>query len=83
MRPPYNLLSFGWEAKKNGSLDELEQRFVVISPVQTAVAEWRSKDNRTRITSVVGGQQQRTTVPGMFLLRLATNNGALSIETTP
>jgi hypothetical protein len=83
MRPPYSLLSFEWKAKKNGTLDQLEQRFVVTSPVQTAVAEWRSKDNRTRITSVVGGQQQRTTVPGLFLLRLATNTGALSIETTP
>jgi reprolysin-like metallo-peptidase family M12B len=83
VRPPYSLLSFEWKAKKNGALDELTQLFVVTSPVQIAQADWQAKDNRTRITSTIAGQTQRTTVPGLFLLRLATNNGALSIETTP
>ncbi|HEV2902727.1 MAG TPA: hypothetical protein VGW30_05645, partial [Gaiellaceae bacterium] len=82
-RPPYNVMFFDWKAKKNGTLDELEQEFLVISPLQRATADWRSKDNRTMIWSYAGGQEQRTTVPGLFLLRLATNNGALSIETTP
>ena len=82
-RPPYNVMFFDWKAKKNGSLDQLEQEFVVISPLQIASADWRAKDNRTHITSYSAGQQRRTTVPGLFLLRLATSNGALSIETTP
>ena len=36
--------------------------------------------DRTLVWNLAGGQ---TTVPGLFLLRLATSNGALSIETTP
>ncbi|HEX7255672.1 MAG TPA: M12 family metallo-peptidase [Gaiellaceae bacterium] len=83
LRPSYNVLFFDWKLKKNGTFDRLEQQFFVGSPLQFADAEWRSKDNRTRITSFAGGQQQQTTVPGMFLLRLATDRGALAIETTP
>ena len=79
MRPVYNVMFFDWKLKQN-ALDELHQEFLVISPLQRATADWRAKDNRTLVWSLAGGQ---TTVPGLFLLRLATSNGALSIETTP
>ncbi len=78
-RPPYNVMFFDWKLKQN-ALDELHQEFLVLSPLQRATADWRAKDNRTLVWSLAGGQ---TTVPGLFLLRLATSNGALSIETTP
>ncbi len=78
-----NNMSFSWKLKTNGSFDELKQSFSVLTPRQTAIAEWKAKDNRTKITSVSGGRTTKTTVPGMFLLRMATNGGALSIETTP
>ena len=81
-RPPYSLLSFEWRLKKN-AIDELTQTFVVTFPAQTANASWKAKDNLTRLTTTVGGTQVKTTVPGMLLLRLATNKGALAIETTP
>jgi hypothetical protein len=81
-RPPYSLLSFEWTLKKN-ALDELAQTFVVTFPAQTANANWKAKDNLTRLTTTLGGTQVKTTVPGMLLLRLATGNGALSVETTP
>jgi len=42
--------------------------------------EDRVKDNRTLVWNLAGGQ---STVPVLFVLRLATSNGALSIETTP
>ncbi len=79
MRPVYNVMFFDWKLKQN-ALDDLHQEFLVISPLQRATADWRAKDNRTLVWSLAGGQ---TTVPGLFLLRLATSNGALSIETTP
>ena len=79
MRPVYNVMFFDWKLKQN-ALDELHQEFLVISPLQRATADWRAKDNQTLVWSLAGGQ---TTVPGLFLLRLATSNGALSIETTP
>jgi hypothetical protein len=79
MRPAYNVMFFDWKLKKD-ALDDLHQEFVVISPLQRATADWRAKDNQTLVWSLAGGQ---TTVPGLFLLRLATSNGALSIETTP
>ena len=82
-RPAYSLLLAEWRLRGNGSFDRLDQTLVVTFPAQTANASWRRSDNVTRIRSVVGGQEQNTTVPGMFLLRLATNNGALAIETTP
>ena len=50
----------------------------VVAPV-APVTDWRAKDNRTQVWSLAGGQ---TTVPGLFLLRIATSSGALSIETT-
>ena len=81
-RPPYSLLYFEWRLKGNAS-DSLDQTFFVSSPLQSASATWRAKDNLTRITSTVGGATTTTTVPGMFLLRLGTNNGALAVETTP
>jgi hypothetical protein len=79
MRPVYNVMFFDWKLKQN-ALDELHQEFLVISPLQRATADWRAKDNRTLVWSLAGGQ---TTVPGLFLLRLATSNGVLTIETTP
>jgi Metallo-peptidase family M12B Reprolysin-like len=79
MRPAYNVMFFDWKLKQN-ALNELHQEFLVISPLQRATADWRAKDNRTLVWSLAGGQ---TTVPGLFLLRLATSSGALSIETTP
>jgi hypothetical protein len=82
-RPSIHLVLAEWEQKKNGTLTELDQHLGVVSPVQTARATWRAKDNLTRITSYAAGVEQKTTVPGLFLLRLATNAGALSIETTP
>ena len=75
----YNVLFVEWRLKK-GAYDSLVQNAFVGSPLQSARAEWTAKDNVTRITSTPGGQ---TTVPGMFLVRLATNGGAISIETTP
>ena len=81
-RPPYSLLYFEWKLKRN-AFDSLDQTFFVSSPSQSANATWRAKDNLTRITSTVGGATTTTTVPGMFLLRLRTNNGALAVETTP
>ena len=79
MRPVYNVMFFDWKLKKD-ALDEFHQEFLVISPLQRATADWRAEDNRTLVWSLAGGQ---TTVPGLFLLRLATSSGALSIETTP
>jgi reprolysin-like metallo-peptidase family M12B len=81
--PRLHAVGFDWKDEKDGSLKELEQAFAVSSPFQAATAEWKAKNDRTEITSIVGVQVTRTTVPGMFLLRLATNQGALSIETTP
>ena len=78
-RPPYSLLFFEWTLKKN-AFDTLDQTFLV-SPSQSSRATWRAKDDLTKITTVINGVETRTTVPGMFLLRLATNKGALSIET--
>jgi hypothetical protein len=79
VRPVYNVMFFDWKLKKD-ALDDLHQEFLVISPLQRATADWQAKDNQTLVWSLAGGQ---TTVPGLFLLRLATSNGALSIETTP
>ena len=80
-RPPYSLLFFEWTLKKN-AFDTLDQTFFV-SPSQSSRATWRAKDDLTKITTVINGVETRTTVPGMFLLRLATNKGALSIESSP
>ena len=84
LRPSYSLLYFEWTLRGNGTFNTLDQTFFVTTPNQSSKATWRSSDNLTRITtSLAGGPPLRTTVPGMFLLRLATGNGALSIETTP
>jgi hypothetical protein len=82
VRPPYSLLFADWTLRRN-AFNTLDQTAVVISPPQSADATWRASDNLTHITSTVGGVTQQTTVPGMFLLRLATNAGGLAIETTP
>ncbi len=76
--PGYNVLSIEWKLKKN-AFDELKQEFVVTNPLQRAQASWRAKDNLTRITTAAG----QSTVPGMFLLRMATDRGRLAIESTP
>jgi len=80
-RPSYSLMVFEWALKKN-AFDTLDQTFLV-PPGQSSKAAWKAKDDLTKITTVVNGVETRTTVPGMFLLRLATNKGALSIETAP
>jgi hypothetical protein len=77
-RPSYNILFFEWKLKKN-AFDELRQVGAVITPLQTATATWKAKDNVTKITTLAG----KSTVPGMFLVRLATNAGGISLETTP
>ena len=81
-RPAYSLISAQWKLKKN-AIDELKQTFVVTFPSQTANAGWTAKSNQTKLTTTVGGTQVTTTVAGMLLPRLATNNGALAVETTP
>ena len=81
-RPAYSLISAQWKLKKN-VIDELKQTFVVTFPSQTANAAWTAKSNETKLTTTVGGVTQTTTVAGMLLPRLATNNGALAVETTP
>jgi hypothetical protein len=77
-RPSYNALFTEWKLKKN-AFDELKQTAVVTFPNQRADAIWKAKDNQTRITTPSG----TTIVPGMFLIRMATANGAVSVETTP
>ena len=81
-RPSYNIVFAEWTLKKN-AFDTLRQDAAVTSPIQTAVANWKAKDNVTKITRVSGGITSQSTVPGMFLLRLVASNGAMSIESTP
>jgi hypothetical protein len=81
-RPAYSLISAQWKLKKN-AIDELKQTFVVTFPSQTANTAWTAKSNQTKLTTTIGGVTQTTTVAGMLLPRLATNAGALVVETTP
>jgi hypothetical protein len=64
-------------------IDELKQTFVVTFPSQSANTAWTAKSNQTKLTTTIGGVTTTTTVAGMLLPRLATNAGALAIETTP
>jgi hypothetical protein len=77
-RPSYNILFFEWKLKKN-AFDEFIQDAAVITPLQLVRTTWKAKDNVTRITTLAG----KSTVPGMFLVRLATNAGGISLETSP
>ncbi len=81
-RPSYNIVFAEWTLKKN-AFDTLRQDAAVTSPIQTAIANWKAKDNVTKITRLSGGVTSQSTVPGMFLLRLVASNGAMSIESTP
>jgi hypothetical protein len=78
VRPAYNALFAEWKLKKN-AYDELKQEGVVTTPASRAQARWTAKSNQTVITTSGG----TTTVPGMFLLRLATANGTARVESTP
>ena len=78
VRPAYNALFAEWKLKKN-AYDELKQEGVVTSPPSRAQARWTAKSNQTVITTPGG----TTTVPGMFLIRMATSSGTVRVESTP
>ncbi|HEU4942652.1 MAG TPA: hypothetical protein VFT18_05255, partial [Gaiellaceae bacterium] len=80
--PAEHRVSISWTGPASG-LKSLDQNLSVSTPLQSGKASWKWNDDVTEIKLLTGGVTTKTTVPGMFLLRLATNAGALSIEATP
>lgn len=80
--PAEHRVSISWTGPASG-FKSLDQNLSVSTPLQSGKASWKWNDDVTEIKLLAGGVTTKTTVPGMFLLRLATNAGALSIEATP
>jgi hypothetical protein len=81
--PFLNAITANWTLAKNGSFKTLDQTLAVLWPIQAATSTWRSSDNRTRIVSLDLRGLHSYTTTGMFLMRLATDKGSLSIEANP
>ncbi|HEU6443840.1 MAG TPA: M12 family metallo-peptidase [Gaiellaceae bacterium] len=80
--PAEHRAAVSWTGPASG-FKSLEHNFSVSTPVQSGKASWKWNEDVTEIKLLADGVTTKTTVPGMFLLRLATDRGALSIETTP
>ena len=76
--PSTNKQSFEWSVKKDGTLKELDQEMKIgKGHSKTEVsADFDAKKNKT----VIETNDVKTTLSGLVLLRMATDNGALKIE---
>ena len=79
---PKNRKSIEWATDKDGTLKELEQEMKVGKGKdrQDVEAKYDAKKNQTTIKADEPKPEKKITKPGLVLLRLATNKGALVIE---
>ena len=91
--PPANSVKFEWSTNKDGTLKSLNQRLSVGKGKnrQWVSAKFDAKKNQTVIKTGTGGEDEdddddddshgvKITRPGLVLLRLVTDEGALIIE---
>jgi hypothetical protein len=79
--PPQNQARFAWQLDQAGHVRELKQTLRVGGERerQAVQAEFRTRDNQTRIEVQLPRPEHTLTRPGLALLELVTSKGALQV----